>query len=118
MCGVKKKRTDLKIPYGISDFRRIRNEGYYYVDKTQFLAQMESRNSFIFFVRPRRFGKSLFLSMMECYYDLNEKKNFKKLFGGLWLGSHPTENANRFMILKLDFSKVGGTGEALQVSFL
>ena len=117
MCGVKKKRTDLKIPYGISDFRRIRNEGYYYVDKTQFLAQMESRNSFIFFVRPRRFGKSLFLSMMECYYDLNEKKNFKKLFGGLWLGSHPTENANRFMILKLDFSKVGGTGEALQVSF-
>ena len=117
MCGVKKKRTDLKIPYGISDFRRIRNEGYYYVDKTQFLAQMESRNSFIFFVRPRRFGKSLFLSMMECYYDLNEKKNFKKLFGGLWLGSHPTENANRFMILKLDFSKVGGTGEVLQTSF-
>jgi hypothetical protein len=117
MCAVKKRRTDLKIPYGISDFRRIRNEGYYYVDKTQFLAQMESRNSFIFFVRPRRFGKSLFLSMMECYYDLNEKKNFKKLFGGLWLGSHPTENANRFMILKLDFSKVGGTGEALQVSF-
>ena len=117
MCAVKKRRTDLKIPYGISDFRRIRNEGYYYVDKTQFLAQMESRNSFIFFVRPRRFGKSLFLSMMECYYDLNEKKNFKKLFGGLWLGSHPTENASRFMILKLDFSKVGGTGEALQVSF-
>ena len=76
MCAVMKKRTDLKIPYGISNFRRIRNEGYYYVDKTQYLAMMESRDSFIFFVRPRRFGKSLFLSMMECYYDLNAKKDF------------------------------------------
>ena len=68
---------------------------------------MEARDSFIFFVRPRRFGKSLFLSMMECYYDLNAKKNFKKLFGDLWIGKNPTENANRFMTLKLDFSKVG-----------
>ena len=114
---MKKNRTSLKIPYGIADFRRIRREGYYYVDKTQFLAQMEARDSFIFFVRPRRFGKSLFISMMESYYDLNQKKDFKKLFGGLWIGKHPTENANRFMTLKLDFSKVGGTGEALQESF-
>ena len=112
-----KKRTDLKIPYGVSDFRRIRNEGYYYIDKTRYLAQMEERDSFIFFVRPRRFGKSLFLSMMESYYDLNAKKDFKKLFGGLWLGDHPTGNANRFMVLKLDFSKVGGTGESLERAF-
>ncbi|MBO7683654.1 MAG: AAA family ATPase, partial [Kiritimatiellae bacterium] len=111
------KRTDLKIPYGVSDFRRIRSEGYYYVDKTQYLALMESRDSFVFFVRPRRFGKSLFISMMESYYDLNQKKDFKKLFGGLWLGAHPTENANRFMVLKLDFSKVGGTGKELQEAF-
>jgi len=110
-------RTDLKIPYGVSDFRRIRNEGFYYVDKTRYLALMESRDSFVFFVRPRRFGKSLFISMMESYYDLNQKKDFKKLFGGLWLGAHPTENANRFMTLKLDFSKVGGTGRELQESF-
>ena len=112
-----KKRTDLKIPYGIMDFGRLRREGYYYVDKTEYLAQMEARDSFIFFVRPRRFGKSLFLSMMECYYDLNRKKDFKKLFGDLWIGKHPTENANHFMTLKLDFSKAGGTGEALQESF-
>ena len=112
-----KKRTDLKIPYGIMDFRRLRREGYYYVDKTEYLAQMEARDSFIFFVRPRRFGKSLFISMMESYYDLNQKKDFKKLFGGLWIGQHPTENANRFMTLKLDFSKVGGTGEALERAF-
>ena len=107
-----KKRTDLKIPYGIMDFRRLRREGYYYVDKTEYLAQMEARDSFIFFVRPRRFGKSLFISMMESYYDLNRKKDFKMLFGDLWIGKHPTENANRFMTLKLDFSKVGGTGAA------
>ena len=114
---MKRKRKDLKIPYGVSDFRRIRNEGFYYVDKTRYLALMEERDSFIFFVRPRRFGKSLFLSMMECYYDLNAKKDFKKLFGELWLGKHPTENANRFMILKLDFSKVAGVGKALEQAF-
>jgi len=114
---MEKKRTDLKIPYGIMDFRRLRREGYYYVDKTEYLAQMEARDSFIFFVRPRRFGKSLFISMMESYYDLNQKKDFKKLFGDLWIGRHPTENANRFMTLKLDFSKVGGTGEALERAF-
>ena len=112
-----KKRTDLKIPYGIMDFRRLRTEGYYYVDKTQHLAQLEARDSFIFFVRPRRFGKSLFISMLENYYDLNRKKEFKRLFGDLWIGKHPTENANRFMTLKLDFSKVGGTGKALERAF-
>ena len=110
-------KGNLQIPYGVSDFKTIRNEGLYYVDKTRYLARMEERDRFIFFVRPRRFGKSLFLSMMECYYDLNRKKEFGKLFGGLWLGDHPTENANRFMTLKLDFSKVGGTGEALERAF-
>ena len=112
-----RKRTDLQIPYGVSDFKTIRNEGLYYVDKTRYLALMEARDRFIFFVRPRRFGKSLFLSMMESYYDLNQKKDFKRLFGNLWIGKHPTENANRFMVLKLDFSKVGGTGDALERAF-
>ena len=73
-----KKRTGLKIPYGVSDFGTIRKEWLYYVDKTEYLAQMEMRDRFIFFVRPRRFGKSLFISMMENYYDLNKKKNFKE----------------------------------------
>ena len=91
--------VNFRIPYGISDFRRIRNEGLYYVDKTEYLAKMEALDSFVFFVRPRRFGKSLFISMMESYYDLNQKQDFEKLFGGLWLGEHPTENANRYMIL-------------------
>ena len=114
---MRRKKAGFQIPYGIMDFRRLRNEGYYYVDKTQYLAQMEARDSFIFFVRPRRFGKSLFISMMDSYYDINQKKDFKKLFGDLWIGKHPTRNANRFMTLKLDFSKVGGTGEALERAF-
>ena len=106
------KRTDLKIPYGIADFKRIRNEGWYYVDKTAYLAKLEARDSFVFFVRPRRFGKSLFISMMQCYYDRREEANFKQLFGGLWLGEHPTENRNRYLVLALDFSKVGKGAEA------
>ena len=100
------------IPYGVADFRRIRNEGYYYVDKTEYLAKMEERDSFVFFVRPRRFGKSLFLDMLRLYYDRNEKANFDVLFGGLWIGSHPTPNRNRYLVLKLDFSEVGKGAEA------
>ena len=104
------KRTDLNIPYGVSDFKTIRNEGLYYVDKTAYLAKLESRDRFVFFVRPRRFGKSLFISMMQCYYDRREEANFEQLFSGLWLGAHPTENRNRYLVLALDFSKVGPTG--------
>ncbi|MDO5320368.1 MAG: AAA family ATPase [bacterium] len=100
------------IPYGIADFRRIRNEGYYYVDKTEYLAKMEERDSFVFFVRPRRFGKSLFLDMLRLYYDRSEKANFDALFGGLWIGAHPTPNRNRYLVLKLDFSEVGKGAEA------
>ena len=112
------KRTDLKIPYGIADFKRIRNEGWYYVDKTRYLAQLEGRDSFVFFVRPRRFGKSLFISMMQCYYDRREKANFERLFGGLWLGAHPTENRNRYLVLALDFSQAGVSGgKSLSESF-
>ena len=112
------RRTDLKIPYGVSDFKTIRNEGLYYVDKSMFLAKFEERDRFVFFVRPRRFGKSLFISMMQAYYDRREKANFGKLFGGLWLGEHPTENRNRYLVLALDFSKAGATGgRSLQECF-
>ena len=112
------KRTDLGIPYGIADFKRIRSEGYYYVDKSEYLAKMEARDSFVFFVRPRRFGKSLFLDMLRLYYDRNEKTNFEKLFGGLWIGAHPTPNRNRYLMLALDFSQAGATGgRSLQECF-
>ncbi len=75
-----------KIPYGIKDFKRIREEGYYYVDKTAYIRRMEARDSFVFLVRPRRMGKSLFVETLRCYYDIREKANFRKLFGGLDIG--------------------------------
>ena len=96
-----------KVPYGIMDFRRIREEGYYYVDKTSYIRRMEERDSFVFFVRPRRMGKSLFVDTLRRYYDVDEKANFAKLFGDLDIGRHPTENANRYLVLTLDFSQVG-----------
>ena len=108
----------LKIPYGIKDFKRIRNEGYYYVDKTAYIRRMEERDSFVFFVRPRRMGKSLFVETLRCYYDVNEKANFQKLFGGLDIGENPTENANKYQVLALDFSLVDrGEGVTLAGRF-
>lgn len=80
------------LPYGISDFGRIRRENYYLVDKSSFIPKLEETASFLFLIRPRRFGKSLFLSMLRHYYDINEKDNFQELFKGLWIAEHPTWN--------------------------
>ncbi len=76
---------NLKIPYGVSDFKTLRKEGLYFVDKSGYIRALELCGRFLFFVRPRRFGKSLFLNMLRCYYDLAEKDNFDALFGlGPW----------------------------------
>lgn len=72
---------NLKIPYGVCDFKRIRREGYYYIDKTGYIPLLERAGSFLFFVRPRRFGKSLMASLLRCYYDIAEKNNFDALNG-------------------------------------
>ena len=109
---------NLKIPYGISDFKRIRNEGYYYVDKTGYIPRLEQAGSFLFFVRPRRFGKSLMASMLRCYYDIVEKDNFDALFGDLEIARNPSENRNRYLVLYMDFSEVNkGAGLSLQERF-
>ncbi len=105
----------LKIPYGLKDFKIIREEGYYYVDKTAYIRKMEERDRFVFFVRPRRMGKSLFVETLRCYYDVNEKANFRKWFGGLDIGETPTPNANKYQILSLDFSLVD-RGEGLTLA--
>ena len=97
---------NLQIPYGVFDFKRIRREGYCYVDKTGYIPLLEQAGSFLFFVRPRRFGKSLMANMLRCYYDIAEKDNFDKLFGGLEIAGTPTGNRNRYQILYLDFSCV------------
>ena len=68
-----------QIPYGVKDFKRIRLENFYYIDKTAYLRALETRANFIFFVRPRRFGKTLLCETLKCYYDVAEKENFPKL---------------------------------------
>ena len=109
---------NLKIPYGVSDFKRLRREGFYFVDKSAYIRTLELCGSFLFFVRPRRFGKSLFLNMLRCYYDLAEKDNFDALFGDLDIGKDPTENRNRYQVLTLDFSQVNkGPGKTLEERF-
>ena len=109
---------NLQIPYGISDFKRVRAEGYYYIDKTGYIPALEQAGSFLFFVRPRRFGKSLFINMLRCYYDLAEKDNFEKLFGGLAIAKNPTVNKTRYQVLDLDFSTVNiCEGETLKERF-
>ena len=107
-----------QIPYGVKDFKRIRLESRYYVDKTAFIRKMEERADFLFFVRPRRFGKSLLCETLRCYYDVAEKENFDRLFGGLDIGKSPTANAGRYFVLSLDFSLVGKyPGDSWQVRF-
>ncbi len=95
-----------KIPYGISDFETlIKNDDYYYVDKTPYIEKLEKLGSrYHFFLRPRRFGKSLLLSSLCYYYDIKEKNKFEKLFGTTYIGQHPTPMCNSLPILRLDFS--------------
>ena len=109
---------NLKIPYGVSDFKTLRKEGLYFVDKSGYIRALELCGRFLFFVRPRRFGKSLFLNMLRCYYDLAEKDNFDALFGDLDIGKAPTENRSRYQVLALDFSQVNkGPGKTLEERF-
>ncbi|ADH60452.1 AAA-ATPase-like protein [Thermoanaerobacter mathranii subsp. mathranii str. A3] len=109
-----------KIPYGMSNFRAMREEGYLYVDKTMYIEKIENLNSkYLFFIRPRRFGKSLFLSTLENYYDVNSEKDFEKLFGNLYIGKRPTKLRNSYMILKLNFSGLNTDNkDQLKESFL
>ena len=106
-----------RIPYGICDFKQVRKENKYLVDKSMFFERMERAGNFLFLVRPRRFGKSLFLNMLEAYYDINEKNNFQELFKGMYAAEHPTEYRNKYQVLHLDFSRVGSDIENLSSNF-
>lgn len=109
--------TFKRLPYGISDFRQIRREELYFVDKTPFIERMELADHFLFLIRPRRFGKSIFLSMLRYYYDINERDNFDELFGGLWIAEHPTPERGRYQIVFFDYSRVGGKIDNLEEYF-
>lgn len=94
-----------KIPYAVMNYAQLREEGYYYVDKTRYIAELEKYLVPVF-LRPRRFGKSLFCTTLDYYYDLNEAGRFESLFGDTWIGQHPTGRQNKYMVLHLDFSIV------------
>jgi hypothetical protein len=110
--GVTREVLTMRFPYGIADFRKIREEGYFYVDRTDRISLIEEAGSQLLFLRPRRFGKSLWLSTLENYYDLARADDFERLFGGLRIGQNPTPLHNRYFILKLNFSTVDPRGDA------
>jgi hypothetical protein len=103
----------MKIPYGIADFAELRRGGYFYVDKTPLLEQVERPDlKNLVFLRPRRMGKSSLVSMMAHYYDLARADQFDELFGGLWVHEHPTPEKNAHVVLHVNFGDVRGTDEA------
>lgn len=106
-----------EVPYGVSDFDVVRRDNLYYVDKTMYLPKLESQARNLFFIRPRRFGKSLFISMLRAYYDVRHKDEFQEKFGGLWISQHPTSLQGKFQVMYLDFSQVGGNIEKLEGRF-
>jgi hypothetical protein len=113
----------MKIPYGMSNFGDVRRGGYFYADKTPFLPVLESADAayrYLLFLRPRRMGKSLLLSMLEHYYDLRRADQFDALFDGLWIHAYPTPERGAYLVLFLDFSAVGSDGGVggLRRSFL
>jgi len=105
----------MKFPYGICDFYKIITENYYYADRTDRIPVIEDAGSNLLFLRPRRFGKSLLLSMLENYYDAAKADEFKKLFGHLSIGKNPTQRHSSYFVMKWDFSAVSPQGEAGQI---
>jgi len=95
-----------RIPYGMMNFVDVRKWKCYFVDKTCFIPTIEQANPFFFFIRPRRFGKSLTMSMLHHYYDVLAKDMFEELYGGLYIGQHPTPERNSYLIIQLNFAVV------------
>ena len=106
-----------QVPYGVSDFVTVRERNLYYVDKTMYLSLLEQQPDSLFYIRPRRFGKSLFISMLQAYYDKAMTDRFDSLFGGLWVHEHPTPLRGRYQMLYLDFSQVGGDIDQISTHF-
>ena len=106
-----------RLPYGISDFKQLRRDGFYFVDKTRYIPVMEDTDNFLFLIRPRRFGKSIFLSMLRSYYDINERDKFQQLFEGLWIVDNETPERGKYQIMYFDYSRIGGKTDVLEENF-
>ena len=105
-----------RIPYGMADFKAIRLQRRLYVDKTRFLRELENED-YVFLIRPRRFGKTCWLSLLEHYYDRNRADHFENVFGGTDIGARPTANRNRYVILRFNFSAFDDAPETLRERF-
>jgi hypothetical protein len=106
----------IEFPYGIADFRRIRQEGQIYVDRTAHIRDVERLGSILVFLRPQRFGKSLWLQTLANYYDLRRKSEFDELFGGLSIGAEPTPRRNSYFVLQWNFSSVTAGGSVREIA--
>ena len=105
------------VPYGVADFATVIEQNLYYVDKTMFIPELEKQPRNLFFIRPRRFGKSIFLSMLYSDYDCTQSHKFQSLFGNLWIGQHPTPLQGKYQVLFLDFSQITGNIDKLETKF-
>lgn len=106
-----------QVPYGVADFATVIEQNLYYVDKTMFIPELEKQPRNLFFIRPRSFGKSIFLSMLYSYYDCTQSHKFQSLFGNLWIGQHPTPLQGKYQVLFLDFSQITGNIDKLETKF-
>ncbi len=106
-----------KIPYGISSYKTIKQEHYYYVDKSRYIPALEAVGTFLFLIRPRRFGKSSLLTVLECYYDIARQDEFDFLFQDTYIQEHPTPEKNACLILKFNFSQVNPEPDKVEASF-
>ena len=98
------KSKNEEITYGISDYERIKENNYYYVDKTEYIEKLENlAEPYIMLLRPRKFGKTLFTSVLENYYDIKKKEKFEELFKETYIGKNPTKLRNSYNILKVNF---------------
>ena len=109
--------TPKRIPYGVADYGRMRRDNSYYVDKTHFIPSVEASPYFLFLIRSRRFDKSLWLSVLQHYYDINRSEEFEKLFGGTYIGKNPTEERNSYLVMFLNFSLVNPDIRYVEESF-
>ena len=100
------------MPYGISNYEKMINDGYYYVDKTKYIEKLENLpETNIMFLRPRKFGKTLFTSVLENYYDKNKADKFESLYGNTYIGKNPTKLKNTYCILRFNFSGINTENE-------
>ncbi len=106
-----------RLPYGIPDFTWIRQQNNYLADKTMYIPKMEEAGNFLYLIRPRRFGKSVFLTMLQAYYDIEKTESFHETFKDTWIDEHPTDLQGKYQVLSFDFSRAAAGMGSLEENF-